>query len=127
MEEKPRETPEETMGKGKRPEAQAEIKETTEEAGKKEVYTEEREVRSGQLMDTLNQLIYESTVRHIRLKNKAGRVLVDIPVWAAAVGGSAAVILAPVLSAIGVLGGALAGFTIEIEREVEKKEEGTAA
>ncbi|HZD60954.1 MAG TPA: DUF4342 domain-containing protein [Anaerolineae bacterium] len=126
MEEKPRETPEEMMGKGEQPEAQAEIKETPEEA-KKEVYVEKREVRGSQLMDTLNQLIRESTVRRIRVKNKAGRVIIDIPVWAAAAGGSAAVILAPVLSAIGVLGGILTGFTIEIEREVTEKEEGTAA
>lgn len=102
--------------------------EETREAGpEKRVYVEEREVRGSQILDSIEELIHESTVRRIRVKNKAGRVLVDIPVWAAAVGGVTALLLAPIISAIGVLGGAIAGFKLEIEREVEEEKEETAA
>lgn len=89
--------------------------------GEKKVYVEEREVRGGQLLDTVEKLLHESTVRRIRIKNKAGRVVLDIPVWVAAVGGATAVIAVPIIAAVGVIGGLLAGVKVEIEREVEEK------
>ena len=121
MEEEKR--PEEMPEMEKPLEERAEMEMPPEEKAEKKIYVEEREVRAGQLLDTINELIRESTVRRIRVKNKQGRVLLDIPVWLAAIGGVTAVITLPVLSAIGVLGGALAGVRIEIEREVEEKEE----
>ncbi|MCL6473115.1 MAG: DUF4342 domain-containing protein [Firmicutes bacterium] len=89
-----------------------------ERAQEKRTYYEERVVRGEQLWSTIEELLRESTVRRIRVINGAGRVVIDIPVWAAAVGGAAAIIALPILSAIGVIGGLLAGFKVEIEREV---------
>ncbi|MHB8842158.1 MAG: DUF4342 domain-containing protein, partial [Candidatus Aquicultor sp.] len=57
-----------------------------------------------------------STVNLIKVKNREGRVVLDIPVWAAAVTGAAAVILAPIVAAIGVVGGLVADFKVEVER-----------
>jgi len=137
MEEKKTEGIEELSEEKMRPETQAEVeeeakeatreggiaeeteaeKEAQEEAAGKAIYVEEREVRGAQLMDTLEELLRESTVRRVKIKNKAGRVILDIPVWVAAVGGAAAVIAVPVISVISVFGGAVAGFKLEIERE----------
>ncbi|MBE0447617.1 MAG: DUF4342 domain-containing protein [Actinobacteria bacterium] len=122
MEEKQRENPEEMMGKSEPLEAQAKTKGPSEEAAQKKEYVEEREVRAGQLLDTIEDLLRESSVRRIRIKNKAGRILIDIPVWAAAAGGTVALYLAPVLSILSLFGGLLAGFTVEVVREVEEKE-----
>lgn len=93
-----------------------------EHAEEKRTYYEERVVRGEQLWSTIEELLRESTVRRIRVISGTGRVIIDIPVWAAAVGGAAAIIALPILSAIGVIGGLLAGFKVEIEREVRAEE-----
>ncbi len=113
MEEK-NEQAEAAEGQAKAEEKQPEAQE------KKKTYVEERVVRGEQLMDTLQELLRESSVRRIRVINSEGRVVLDIPVWAAAVGGAAAIIALPILSAVGVVGGLLAGFKVEIEREAKE-------
>ncbi len=82
------------------------------------MYTEEWTVRANQLMDTIDKLLRDSTVNRIKVKNREGRVVLDIPVWAAAITGAAAVILAPFVAAIGVVGGLVADFKVEVERNV---------
>lgn len=79
-------------------------------------YTEEWTVRANQLMDTIDKLLRDSTVNRIKVKNREGRVVLDVPVWAAAVTGAATVILAPLVAAAGVVGGLLADFKVEVER-----------
>lgn len=91
------------------------------QAEARRTYVEEQQVRAGQLLNTVQNLLRESNVRRIRIKNKAGRVVLDIPVWIAAVAGATAVIAAPIITAIGVLGGLLANVRIEVERTVEEE------
>lgn len=119
MEEHRDTSPEETP----QPEATAEQKEQAQEPTgqpggetRGRMYTEEWTVRVDQLMDTVNKLIHDSTVNRVRIKNREGRVLLDIPVWAAAIGGVAAITLAPLITAVGVVGGLLADFRVEVER-----------
>jgi hypothetical protein len=93
----------------------------TEEKKEKKTVLEELEVAGGELADTVSKLIYESDVQRVSIKNKEGRTLLDIPVWLAAVGGMTAVVAAPIMAAVGAIGGLLTGCTLEIEREVEEE------
>ncbi len=101
----------------------------TEEKKETRTVLEELEVAGGELVDTVAELIYESSVRRVRIKNKEGRELLDIPVWLAAVGGMTAVVAAPIMAAVGAVAGLLTGCTLEIEREIieegEEEEEKT--
>jgi len=90
------------------------------EEKKEKTYTEEIRVTGRQLQETLEKLLRESSVRRIKVKNKQGRVLLDIPVWAAAAGGTAVLIASVPIFVIGVLGGALYGLKIEVERVEEE-------
>lgn len=89
------------------------------EEKKERTYTEEIRVTGKQLQETVERLLRESSVRRIKVKNKQGRVLLDIPVWAAAAGGTAVLIASVPIFVIGVLGGALYGLRIEVERVEE--------
>ena len=89
----------------------------------KKTVLEELEVAGDELVDTVSQLIYESNVRRVSIKDKEGRNLLDIPVWLAAVGGMTAVVAAPIMAAVGAIAGLLTGCTLEIEREVEEEGE----
>lgn len=109
--------------------ATAAMEEVKQKAGKavseigeklEKTYTEVREVRGAQVASTVQNLMRESTVRRIRVKNKNGRVILDVPVWIATVGSATAIVVAPVISAIGFLTGILANITIEIERVKEE-------
>jgi hypothetical protein len=76
-----------------------------------------------QLMDTLNSALHESTVRRIKIKNREGRVVIDVPVWLAAAGGAGAVIASAGLSIVGLIVGIAMGVTVEIERVEEKDQD----
>ncbi len=95
----------------------------TEEKKEAKTVLEELEVAGGELVDTVSELLYESSVRRVRIKNKEGRELLDIPVWLAAVGGMTAVVAAPIMAAVGAVAGLLTGCTLVIEREIEEGEE----
>ncbi|MDI6716150.1 MAG: DUF4342 domain-containing protein [Actinomycetota bacterium] len=86
---------------------------------KKRVYVEELEVSGQQLWDRIKELAHESNVRRVVIKNREGRTVLDVPLWIAAAGGLTAVMAFPIISAIGVIGGLLAGIRLEIEREEE--------
>jgi hypothetical protein len=103
---------EQKVGEEEQPQEQAE------EAapGGRRTVTEEFKVAAEDLMDMINKLAREGTVRRITILRN-DRVLVDIPL---AVGAAASLVLAmqmPVISAIAGLGMLLTGCTLRIERE----------
>jgi hypothetical protein len=73
-----------------------EVKESAEEAKKgilEDTYKEVKEVFNyQQLKDTLDSLAHESTVRRVKIKNREGRTVLDVPMWLAAAGGAGAII-----------------------------------
>lgn len=91
----------------------------------KRTFIEQRDIMTDQLQSAIENLMRESTVRRIKVIAKDGRVILDIPAWAAALGGVAAILYIPILTAVGVLGGVYSGVKLEIEREVD--DETTAA
>ncbi|MEP0546842.1 MAG: DUF4342 domain-containing protein [Rhodothermales bacterium] len=77
---------------------------------------EEIKLAGNQLVDRVRDLIEEGNVRHIRIK-KEDRVLLEVPMTVGVGAGAAAVLLSPVLAALGALAALLTDVTIVVERD----------
>ena len=80
-------------------------------------FTEKIEVAGENLVGTVKGLMSDATVRRIIIRNGDGRQLMSIPLTVGIIGGAAAVLIAPVLSAVAVIGGAVAKLKLEVVRE----------
>jgi hypothetical protein len=99
-----------------------------ESAGQDEekVWTEELKVTGEELLATVKKLVHEAGVRHIVIKNKKGRTLLEIPM----VLGVAGVALLPVYAAVGLVAAMLTEHSILVvraEKAAEKEPEPEAA
>lgn len=74
--------------------------------------TEEREVKSEDLLDEVKKLIKEGNVQRIIVKNKEGKELVNLPIAV----GLFVVVIVPVLAVIATVVGLASEFTLVIER-----------
>jgi hypothetical protein len=70
-------------------------------------------VSGEELIKKVKDLVKEGNVRHITIKDKSGKTMVDIPLTVGVVGA----ILAPVLAAIGAIAALVSECTITVERE----------
>lgn len=78
--------------------------------------TEEFVVNSDNLVSKVQELINESNVRRILIKNAEGRVLLEIPLTAGLVGGAVGLAFFAPLVAIASVGMLVARFTLVVER-----------
>ncbi|MEM9807464.1 MAG: DUF4342 domain-containing protein [Cyanobacteria bacterium P01_D01_bin.56] len=78
--------------------------------------TEEFSVNSDNLMSKVQELINESNVRRILIKNAEGRVLFEVPLTAGLVGGAVGIAFFAPLVAIASVGMLAARFTLVVER-----------
>ncbi|HEY3373663.1 MAG TPA: DUF4342 domain-containing protein [Candidatus Aquicultor sp.] len=116
MQQPPREeqeTPHEAQMQGE-PQATAQQQAQGPSTGR--IVVEEFAVRGNQLLDTVQRVLRESSVRRIKIKNQEGRTLLDIPVLVAAVGSATAIVWLPILSALALLTGLFANLKVEVER-----------
>ena len=81
-----------------------------------ETTTEEFSVNSDNLVSKVQELINESNVRRILIKNAQGRVLLEIPLTAGLVGGAVGLAFFAPLVAIASVGMLVARFTLVVER-----------
>ena len=79
---------------------------------------EEVKVASNQLVDKVRELIEEGNVRRISLR-KGEKTLLEIPLTVGAGFGAAALLLNPVLAAVGAAAALVADVTLEVERDPE--------
>jgi len=103
---------EQKVGEQEQPEAQAE----EQPAGGRRTVTEEFKVAAEDLVEMINKLVHEGSVRRVTILRN-DRVLIDIPL---AVGAAASLVLAmqmPFISAVAGVGMLLTGCTLRIERE----------
>ncbi len=82
---------------------------------KTRTFTEEVELAADQLVEKVKELTHEGNVRTIRLKRE-GKVLVELPLTIAAVGGVLTTLIAPQLAILGAIAGVVTHCTVEIER-----------
>ncbi len=84
---------------------------------KAKTFVEQIEVAGTQLIDEVKRLVREGNVRRLRLKDKDGDFVLELPVTAGVLVGGAVVLTAPWLAVLGVLAGLIARIQIEVERE----------
>ena len=77
---------------------------------------EEMKVASNQLVDRVRDLIEEGNVRHIKIK-KDQKVLLELPLTVGVGAGAAAVLLSPILAAVGALAALVTDITLVVERD----------
>jgi len=76
-------------------------------------YTEEHSISGDKLVATIKELIHETNVRHIIIKNERDETLIEIPLAVGVVG----VLLLPVWAALGAIAGLAANLKIVIVRD----------
>lgn len=83
---------------------------------KDKVFLENIKIKSNELVDKIKELIDEGNARRAIIK-KDGRVLLEVPLAVGVGGAAAAVLLAPMLAAIGALAALVTDVEVEIERD----------
>jgi hypothetical protein len=75
-------------------------------------FTEEFSVNGEEILTKIKELIHEGKIRHIIIKDKEGRTLIEVPLTLGVVG----VILVPVWAAIGAIAALVTDATIVVEK-----------
>jgi len=75
--------------------------------------TEEFSVKGEELLRKVKEIINEGNVRRIIIKDKKGKVLIELPLTIGVVGA----LLAPPLAAVGAIAALVTECTIAVERE----------
>lgn len=76
------------------------------------VHTEEFRVEGEKVVAKIKELLHEGNIRRIILKDKEGRILIEIPLTIGVVGA----VLLPVWAAIGAIAALAAELTIVVEK-----------
>ena len=84
--------------------------------------TEKFTVDGSQLVEKVKQLIHQGNIRRVRLLHK-DRPLIDIPLTVGVPVAAAAVLVAPVLAALGAIAALVTECTIEVEKIEDTPEE----
>src|SRR5580700_4099203 len=76
------------------------------------VTLEEFKVLGKELVDKVQEILHEGTVRRIIIRDENGHTFMEIPLTVAAIG----VVAAPILAAVAAIAGMVANFTLVVER-----------
>jgi hypothetical protein len=76
------------------------------------VHTEAIQVKGGELIDRIKELIHEGNVRRVVIR-QGEDIIVEFPLTVGVVGA----VLAPMLAAVGAIAALVTDCTIEVERE----------
>ncbi len=79
-------------------------------------FTEEIQVRGGELVDKVKALIQDGNVRRLVVRRRTGEALVEIPLTAGIGIAGLLTLMAPVLAALGAMAALIADFRVQIER-----------
>ena len=75
-------------------------------------YTEEFRVEGEKIISKIKELLHEGNIRKVIIKDKDGKVLMEIPVTIGVVG----VLIAPQLAALGAIAALLSEATVVVEK-----------
>lgn len=95
-----------------------------EQQGKKdqaEVIKQELEVRGSQLVDRIREIVEEGNARRVIIKRE-GRTIMEFPLAVGVGGTAAAVLISPMLAALGAVGALVSNVKVIIERAPGKGE-----
>ena len=79
---------------------------------------EELKVASNQVVDQVRELIEDANVKRVTIK-KGEKTLLEIPLTVGVGAGAAALLMNPVLSAVGALAALVSDITLVVERDAE--------
>jgi hypothetical protein len=82
----------------------------------KKTRIEEFNVNGEELLTRIKELLRQGNIRRVIIKNKEGRILMEIPLTIGVVGA----LLAPTLAAIGAIAALLTEATIVVEKVTEE-------
>lgn len=85
----------------------------TKKSTKTKTTTESIKVNGENLLKTVKELIAKGNVRHITIKDKSDKTVIEFPLTIGVVG----VVLLPVLAAVGAIAALLTECTISVEHE----------
>ena len=85
-------------------------------------WTEELTLDAGEVVGKVKELIAQGNVRRLIIRKPSDEVLFEIPLTAGVAVGGAAILLAPVLAAVGALAAVLAEVKIQVVRVGEPEE-----
>ncbi|MDQ7025019.1 MAG: DUF4342 domain-containing protein [Anaerolineae bacterium] len=89
---------------------------TDEENKQKNEWREEFEVKGKDLVDRVKELIKEGNVRKLIIYKSDGDTLMEVPLTASVIAGSAMLVLTPILAALGAAAAFLAEVKVEVVR-----------
>lgn len=84
--------------------------------GQEKVISEEFKVSGDALVGKVKELIHQSNVRRVIIKNEKGRTLLEMPLNFGVIGSAIGAAVAPEIVALGVIGAMVAHLTLVIER-----------
>ncbi|MCU0514173.1 MAG: DUF4342 domain-containing protein [Anaerolineae bacterium] len=84
-----------------------------------QTWTEELEVKGRDLVERVKELIEQGNVRRLVIRKKDGDVLMEVPLTASVIAGSALLVFAPLLAAIGALAALVTEVRLEVVRDVD--------
>ncbi len=93
------------------------------EGNEKRTVVEEIEVETKNLVERVKQLLHEGNIRTLRVKDRNGKYLVEIPLTVGVLAGGVFAMTAPWLVALSALAGLVVDVKIEIVREVDDESE----
>ena len=86
------------------------------------VTVEEFKISGDALVAKIKDLIHQSNIRRIIIKNESGRTLIEIPLTVGVIGGAVGAAFFPVVAALGVIGAMVAHLTVVVERQADETE-----
>ena len=89
---------------------------------KKQEWVEELEIAANDVVAKVKELVQEGNVRRLIIRKSDGDVLMEIPLTASVVGGSALLVFAPTFAAIGALVAFVTKVRLEVVREGTEEE-----
>lgn len=84
--------------------------------GQEKVISEEFKISGDALVSKVKELIHQSNVRRVIIKNEKGRTLIEMPLNFGVIGSAIGAAVAPEIVALGVIGAMVAHLTLVIER-----------
>jgi hypothetical protein len=81
------------------------------------VRIEEFKISGNAVVAKVKELLHQGNIRSLIVKNKSGRILVEIPLTVGVVGGVVGAVLFPLVAAIAAIGALAANLTIVIARK----------
>ncbi|MEO1070115.1 MAG: DUF4342 domain-containing protein [Cyanobacteria bacterium J06638_6] len=91
---------------------------SSEETLRDRVTVEEIKISGDALVAKIKELVHQSNIRRIIIKNDSGHTLIEIPLTVGVIGGAVGAAFFPVVAALGVIGAMVAHLTVVVERQV---------